>query len=241
MTTFQHSGNLGDIIWGLPIMKQLGGGELNLIPCNIPAVIRKYNNGPVFHEYEGRLSKKDFDMIKPLLEAQEYIDFVSFEPTTHAEYDLDAFRGTVGQAFTKNFLATYAETFNLPVHTGAWLTVPNPKRIAPIVVTRTLRYHSPQTTTIPNWIKLLRTNDVKNNGVFVGLPDEHKAFQELFNIVIPYHPINNFLELAEVISGADAYLGNQTFAYSVAKALNKTTILELRSVDCYFEGDGHYF
>jgi len=235
MITFQHSGNLGDIIWALPIIKQMGDGQLNLIPSNIPTVIRKYNNGPVFPEYEGRLSQKDYEMIAPLLEAQAYIHKLTFDKDKPRNVDLDKFRGTVGQAFTTNFLETYAETFNLPVYSGPWLTVPNPTRIAPIVVTRTARFHSPQTTAVPNWMKLLKANDVANNGVFVGLPVEHKAFEELFNITIPYHPIKNFLELAEVIAGADAYIGNQTFAYSIARGLDKTTLLELRSIDCYFQ------
>jgi hypothetical protein len=242
MTTFQHSGNLGDIIWGLPIMEQFGGGDLTLIPDNIPTVIRKYNNGPVFPEYEGRLSQKDYEMIAPLLEAQPYIYKLTFEKDKPCNVDLDKFRGTVGQAFKKNFLETYAETFDLSIHTGAWLTVPNPKRIAPIVVTRTARYHSPNANVISNWEQLIKANNIPNNGVFVGLPDEHKAFEELFDITIQYHPIKNFLDLAEVIAGADAYIGNQTFAYSVARGLDKTTLLELRSVDCYIEKENcHYF
>jgi hypothetical protein len=234
MITFQHSGALGDIIWALPVIKHFGGGELNLIPNNISTVLRKYGNGPV-NGYENRLSLKDFEMISPLIAAQDYIKSVSFSAEITADYDLDRFRGTVGQAFTKNFINTYAETFGIVLDDGAWLTVPNPKRIAPIVVTRTARYHSPQATTIPIWIRLLKDNDIEQNGVFVGLPEEHHAFEKLFNVALRYHPIKNFLELAEVISGADAYMGNQTFAYSVARGLDKRTILEYRSVDCYIE------
>jgi len=241
MPVYSTSGNLGDIIWGLPVIKQLGGGELNLIPGGIPDAIRKYNNGPVFPEYENRLSQKDFDMIEPLLEAQSYITKVTFEKHKAFDYDLDLFRGTVGQAFTKNFIETYAETFKIPADYSPWLTV-TPKKIAKTVITRTTRYHSPKTSTIPTWIKLLREHKASTEAIFVGLPDEHKAFQDLFNITITHYKVNNFLEIAEVIAGADRFIGNQTFANGLARGLDKETFLELRSVDCYIEKENcHYF
>lgn len=240
MKTYSHSGNLGDIIWSLPTIKHFGSGELNLIPGGIPNAIRKYNNGPVFPEYEGRLSQKDFDMVAPLLEAQPYITGLTFEKNKPFDYDLDLFRGTVVQAFTKNFIETFAQTFNTPVDYSPWLTV-TPKKIAKFVVTRTLRYHSTKTTTIPTWIKLLRDNNVVNEGVFVGLPDEHKHFQEVFNVEIPYYKVNDFLELAEVIAGADTFISNATFAYGIAKGLGKKSILELRSVESYIINDNSFY
>jgi len=240
MKTFSHSGNLGDIVWSLPTIKHFGGGELNLIPSGIPDAIRKYNNGPVFTEYENRLSPKDFAMIVPLLEAQPYITSLTFEKNKKFDYDLDLFRGTVGQAFTKNFIETFAQTFNTPVDYSPWLTV-EPKKVAKFVVTRTLRYHSNKTTTIPTWLNLLRENKVAQEGVFVGLPEEHSAFQQLFNIDIPHYKVNNFLELAEVIAGADTFISNATFAYGVAQGLGKKTILELRSAESYIIKEGCYY
>lgn len=240
MTTYSHSGNLGDTVWSLPTVKHFGGGELNLIPGGIPDAIRKYNNGPVFAEYENRLSQKDYDMIAPLLEAQPYITKLTFEKNKPFDYDLDLFRGTVGQAFTKNFIETFAQTFNTPVDYTPWLTV-TPKQVAKFVITRTLRYHSNQTTTIPNWLNLLRGNRIASEGVFVGLPEEHGAFQKLFCIQVPYYKVNDFLELAEVIAGADTFISNATFAYAVAQGLGKKTILELRSAESYIVKEGCYY
>ena len=105
MANFFHSGNLGDVVWSLPTIKALGGGDLYLAKGGIPSAIRKYNNGPVFPEYEGRLSQKDIDLITPLLEAQPYIGSVKIPIGELGEiinYDLDKFRGTVGQAFKTN-------------------------------------------------------------------------------------------------------------------------------------------
>lgn len=238
--SYSHSGNLGDIIWALPTIRQMGAGELNLIPDNIPTVIRKYANGPVFPEYENRLSKKEFDMIAPLLESQSYITKLTFEKDKKFDVDLDLFRGTVGAAFKTNFIDTYAQTFNLPADYRPWLTV-TPKKVAKFVVTRTLRYHSPKTSTVPTWVKMLHDNNMGAMGVFVGLPDEHKYFQDLFNIDIPYYPVKNFLELAEVIAGADLFVSNATFASSVAMGLGTPTMLELRSAESYIVREGAYY
>jgi len=70
---------------------------------------------------------------------------------------------------------------------------------------------------------------VANNGIFIGMPDEHAAFQELFNVQIPYYKCRDFLDMAEVIAGADTFISNQTFAYSIAKGVGQTTILETLS------------
>jgi hypothetical protein len=248
LSTFFHSGNLGDIVWSLPTIKALGGGDLYLAKGGIPAAIRKYNNGPVFPEYEGRLSQKDIDLITPLLESQPYINSVKVSNGDLTDYyDLDKFRGTVGQAFKTNFIETFAQTFNHTADYSPWLTV-EPNRVAYYAVTRTQRYHSNKTSTIPNWLKLIRDNNLEKNGMFVGLPDEHKAFCELFDIKIPYYKCNDFLELAQVIAGAAAFFSNQTFAYGLACGLGKETVLEtlsyrpLEQNECYIQRpNSHYF
>ena len=252
--TYRHSGCLGDVIYSLPVIQKLGAGELQLVEGGVPAAIRKYNNGPVPAAYEGKLSLQEIFMLTPLLEAQEYITHVGLSSDNEPlpEVDLDEFRGTVGQSFTGNFLETYFKTFNLP-YTDAdiitpWLTVPEPKRVAQFVVSRTLRYRSSKTSTIPTWISLLRGNKVTSDCVFVGLPDEHRDFQELFNVKIPLYPCKDFLVMAEVIAGCDTFLGNQTFAYGVAVGLGKQTVLEtltwrpLLQNECYFpRHNSHYF
>ena len=181
MTIFSHSGNLGDIIWALPTLHYYGPGELNVVLDGVPAAIRKYNNGPVFPEYEGRLSQKDFDMIAPLLASQPYITKVQpYDGTSHIDYDLDEFRGTVGQAFKTNFIETFAQTFHHPASYEPWLFV-EPKKVANFVVTRTTRYHSNRTTTIPTWMRFIQEYNLGKEGVFMGFQNEHKQFKALFN------------------------------------------------------------
>jgi len=250
MTSFSHSGNLGDVIWSLPTVKHFGGGDFYIILNGVSAAIRKYNNGPVFPEYENRLSEKDYSLLAPLLEAQPYINKVAVYNGEKIDYDLDLFRGTVGEEFKTNFIETYAQTFNLPYDPATsfapWLAV-TPNRVAKFVVARTARYHSNRTTTIPTWITVMCENKVTSDSVFIGMPDEHAAFQDLFNVSIPYYKCKDFLDMAEVIAGADGFMSNQTFAYSIARGLGKQTVLEtlsyrpLQTNECYFPIDNCYY
>ena len=252
--TYRHSGCLGDVIYSLPVIQRLGAGELQLIEGGVPAAIQKYNNGPVPAAYEGKLSLQEIDMLTPLLEAQSYITRVSLTSDNEPppDVDLDRFRGTVGQSFTGNFLATYFQTFGIP-YTDAdiiapWLTVPSTTRVAKFVISRTMRYRSSKTSTIPTWINLLRDNNIVDDCVFIGLPNEHKDFEETFNVKIPLYTCRDFLDMAQVIAGCDQFLGNQTFAYGIAQGLGKSTILEtltwrpLHQNECFFpRQDCFYF
>ena len=249
--TYRHSGCLGDVIYSLPVMQKLGAGELQLIEGGVPAAIRKYNNGPVPAAYENKLSRKEIDMLLPLLHEQSYILDVCSKFEGEPDVDLDKFRGTVGQSFTGNFLATYFQTFGIQYTDddiiAPWLVVPESKREAKFVISRTLRYRSSKTSTIPTWINLLRENSVLDDCVFIGLPDEHKDFEETFNAKVPLYTCTDFLDMAQVIAGCEVFLGNQTFAYSIAQGLGKSTVLEtltwrpLLQNECYFPRSNCYY
>lgn len=250
MKTYRHSGCLGDVLYSLPVIQKLGAGELQLIEGGVPAAIRKYNNGPVPAAYEGKLSHKEIEMFLPLLLAQPYILSVSSKFEGEPDIDLDKFRGTVGQSFTGNFLATYFETFGIPYTdtdiNASWLTVePNP--VAQYVICRSMRYRSDKSICIPTWKSVVDDNDFEHTSVFVGLPDEHADFCNLFDVKIPYYKCDDFLQLAQVIAGAEMFFGNQTFAYGIAQGLNVPTMLEtltwrpLVHNECYFPKNHSYY
>ena len=114
MTTFSHSGNLGDIIYSIPVVLHYGGGDFYVKLHNVPNVIRKYNNGPVPSDYEGRLTENDFKLLAPLLESQAAIDSVKIYTDEFIDHNLDEFRRVAGQSFTGNFIETYCKAFNIP-------------------------------------------------------------------------------------------------------------------------------
>jgi hypothetical protein len=134
---FKHSGNLGDLIYSLPIVRHFGGGDFYLHLDQINYLSKKYYGveAPEFHK--GRLSMKDFEFMKDFMLAQDYID--KFEPmdvsATEITHNLDRFRDLfVGHP--GNYVDIYANTFGLSnpllkemLRQTPWLTVPNPKKI----------------------------------------------------------------------------------------------------------------
>jgi len=254
MKTFSNSGNLGDLIYSLAVVKHYGRGGYFVKLNNIPNVIQKYGNGGVPPEYVGKLSQKDFGLLKPLLEAQEYINSVAvYDEQTHKiDVDLDEFRGVIHSKYKGNFLGAFYTTFNIPFTDAdlikPWLTVPNPKRVAKFVVARSPRWRSAAPNTNNIWMNLIMTNRLTTDGVFVGLPQEHEDFKNTFGVDIPYYPVKDFLELAQVIAGADGFLSNQTFTYSIAQGLGKETVLEtfsarrtLQENECFFNRPGCFY
>ena len=84
----------------------------------------------------------------------------------------------------------------------------------------------------------------------MGLPEEYEAFKRATGWDIPYQPTTSLLEVAEYIAGADAFIGNQSVALSVAIGLGHPEIwcearrdLPIERNECYFpEHPGiHYF
>jgi len=75
--SFKHSGDLGDIIYSLPVIKALGGGIIYLNPNN------KFTN----------FTMNGYEFIKPLLLSQDYVKGVGlYTPNLLIDYDLDSFR-----------------------------------------------------------------------------------------------------------------------------------------------------
>jgi molybdopterin-guanine dinucleotide biosynthesis protein A len=82
--------------------------------------------------------------------------------------------------------------------------------------------------------------DLVNNGIFVGTQAEHADYVRVTGVDIPYHPVNDFLELANIVAGAELVVANQNFVYSLAMGLGRPAILEtikikpLQMNECYF-------
>lgn len=247
---FSQSGNLGDLLYSLSVVKKLGPGNFYVKLRNIPNVIKKYNNGPVPPEYVDKLSQKDYDLLKPLLEAQDYINNVGTYTNENIDIDLDDFRGVIHSKMNGNFLQAFYTTHNIPYNSDdliqPWITVPNPNRVAKYVVARSPRWRG--NNSVQYWKHFVKEYDFAKNGVFVGLPEEHKDFVETFSVNIQYYQVNNFLELAQVIDGSEMFFGNQTFTYGIAQGLGKSTVLETFSArinllvnECFFSRPNCYY
>ena len=239
---FRHSGTFGDLIYSLSVVKKMGGGTFAVHLENIEKCVAQYGYRPdeVDPAHKGRFRNADLDLIRPLLSRQPYINSVTVWTGDH-DVDLDRFRGVLFRGFEGNYVEAYHRTFDMPVtadiYNETWLEA-DAKIVAPIVINRTFRYRCPNGT--GTWQNLLEQANISQNGIFVGTQEEHEDFEKSTGFHVQYYPVQDFKELADVIAGADLFMGNQSAAYSVAMGLGKSSVLEtikikpLQNNECYF-------
>lgn len=213
---FYHSGDLGDVIYSLITVRELGGGEFLLGPDNQTAMATRE-----------KMSPQRADAIIPLLESQAYIHSAEFsEYMPHSvRYDLNQMRtlirsGRIDRKPGYNLARAYLAAFGLALENDKkpWLTI-DPVHVAPVVFARSPRYRDPKF----RWDRVVEK--YKGSSVFIGSNDEHSDFVKLFGRV-PHHKTKNLLDVARVISGAKLFVGNQSCPYSIAEGLKKDSILE---------------
>jgi hypothetical protein len=255
MKTFKHSGAAGDLIYSLPIMKHFGGGELYLHLNQLDWVCQHYYGGQPDPFHRGRLRESDFEFMRTFLLAQTYVtDFQVLDPSSTAiTHNLDKFRVPF-VAHPGNYVDIYASVFGLDkatsdrLRTNPWLTVPATRTVPnkPIVINRTARWIP--ITPGAQW-GIWKQQGIEEKSVFVGLPEEHRAFCQATGWDIPHQPTRTMLELAEYIAGAEQFIGNQSVALSIAIGLGKEFYCEARRDmplernECFFpkQPNGHYF
>lgn len=240
---FHHSGDSGDVIYGLATMKALGGGVM-FFSCD-----NKYPYPMNSRWCRLHGSAEWVDNIAPLLEAQDYVWAAKYThgtpfTTTH---DLNKFRetwGTKTPSFDSLF-QIHATAFDLLLQEDEpWLTVPDPISFPnfPIVVARTPRYRNDK---FP-WGDLCAKYG--DRMIFVGGEDEHLNFSGfLAPRKVPHFRTKNMLHLAQVIAGAKVFIGNQSAPLAIAHGLCKNCLVETwplnancclkRDNAIYFNGD----
>ena len=253
MKSYKHSGTFGDLIYSLSVVKKMGGGFIDLAMGNIENCVAQYGYRPdeVDPMHKGRFTNNDYELLLDFLIRQPYIDGVTkWHPgDPDSDVDLDRFRGLLFRGFEGNYVQAYHMTFGLPftpeVLNETWLEA-DAKKIAPIVINRTFRYRCPNGDT--TWQTMLAAADIVKNGVFVGNKDEHEDFVKSTGFNVQYYQVKDFKELADVIAGADLFMGNQSAAYAIAMGLGTSTVLEtikikpLANNECYFPRDNcQYF
>ena len=249
MKSFKHSGTAGDTIYSLDIVRKMGGGNFAIAINNIENCIMKYTGraADVAPEHVGRYTEQDYKMLAPLLARQSYITNVQRWENgwTEPDIDLDHFRSFLYRKFEGNIIEAYHKAFDLPwddtMYNDVWLEA-DAIREAAIVVNRTNRYLDPASE--PVWRQMCADADLEHNGIFVGTEAEHQSFVSWTGCNIPYRAVQDFKEMADLIAGADLFLGNQSMAYSIAVGLGKETMLEIHKIkplkysECYFPRAG---
>jgi hypothetical protein len=244
---FKHSGDLGDIIFSLPVIRALGGGVLFLDPdggqssplvnwagatsTKLALHLDPGSAEPtLLTELPGKtrtnLAAAAIASLRPLLLQQEYINDVQSWKGQAIDHDLDAFRQHLG---FNNLSDSHLAAFGLPFaeRDRAWITVDQPISVDghPIVIARSPRYHS----NFGFWESILPL--IKDRCVYVGHPKEHEYFVYTFGHQVMRLPTPDILTLGRVIAGCRQFIGNVGFSHALAEAMKKDLINEVYRVN----------
>jgi hypothetical protein len=233
--TFKHSGDIGDIIYGLVTIKRLGGGTLYLDTtggkgdraCGIQCL-----NGRT------KFNKNGYDFLYPLIKAQPYITDVKEWNGENVDYNLNDYRIKFndGTCKTSNIIDNQLDAFNLPLYTDhneSWLTVDNIMAVSrEVVINRTARYHSNY-----SWY-FVRKNKIAETAIFLGHPKEHEYFEYTFDISLPYCQTKNALEVAKILKNSKCLIANESAILAIAIGLGTIPIIQEvypRTASCVFK------
>ncbi len=225
MSSFRHSGDLGDLLHGLSILKTLKGPhELYLV------------NRRTVPPFTRNILKQE-RVVRPLLEAQPYISKVEFSEHP-VDYDMTMFRRFhhVARSLAEAQIMHFNDigNTNLAVDlTKPWLTTGKDRKPSGhVVLSRTSRYHNDK---FP-WKKVVEFYGDKAR--FVGTRQEHDDFCAEFGY-IPYTETRTLLNLAEVIHNSSLFIGNQSCPMAIAIGLGHPFIQEVcdEVPDCIYKRD----
>jgi hypothetical protein len=216
-----HSGNAGDIIYSLPVVKKLS--EMTFKPVNFLLKLGEHlhlSPGDTHPLNNVMLNQAMADNLMPLLNSQEYINETQIYSEQKVHLNLSLFRES-GLELDKGNIARwnfYTTGINGNL-SEPWLkATPNTEFSDSIVLARSTRYNNPL-------IDYSFLSEHKNV-VFVGVKQEYERMKKVVKNLY-WHRVNNFLELAEVINGSKLFIGNQSFPFSVAEGLKAVRLLEV--------------
>lgn len=217
---FLHTGNVGDIIYALPVIKKLH--EIVNVPLNLILKLNeplRLGQGMIHPLNNVMLNTATAEFLKPLITSQPYISSCVIYTDQPVDINLSLFRKAGirqdrGNIARWNFYTT-GVTANL---TEKWLIVnPDAQYNDTIVVARSQRYNNP----IIDYSFLSKYPKI----AFIGVKAEYEAIRK-FIPEIKWVQVNSFLEMARIIAGSKFFIGNQSFPFSLAEALKVPRVLE---------------
>lgn len=230
---FSHSGDLGDIIYFLPVMRELGGGEL---------MITKLRQMPI-RTRQNLLEDGKWGVLKRLLESQDYVSKVYPVDSAKrkADYNADLFRPLFLRAMQERYqesrgvnLVTWQcipHKIDPVCQEKQWLQV-EPNNVAKYVFNRTNRYINPS---FP-WKEVYE--ELGKDAVFLGTEEEYTEFTRAIG-PLPFMETVDLIEAAQIIRGSECFIGNQSCLYAIAEGMKHDALLEvwLTNPNCLFKRD----
>lgn len=228
-----HSGDYGDLIFGMSVFKGLGKVNLYFQDRNITKRIIE------------RLP-----LITDLLKSQSYIGECKPHEGEVIHWNASDFRQN--HEYTKSLARSHFDHMRgaLKRHIvfdlrSPWITGidPDPRSAGKIVIARSPRYQNHYF----RWAKIVQHFGAEKL-IFVGLPEEHAAFVRAYGDVT-YIPTANMMEVARLIKGSQIFIGNQSSPLALAEAMKHPRIAEVcpwqpdvivayPQKDCQYSADG---
>lgn len=185
---------------------------------------------PATVDEQGRsvtMNRAHFEMLKPLIIAQEYIhDFVEWKGE---KVDIDTDKSRDSRAIPIPYSPLHWWNFFIAPElicdlSEKWLYVPQNTvsggNIGKIIINRTERYNNP-------YIHFYFLKQYENEISFIGTPKEYALFCDKWGLTIEYLPINDFLEAATYLSNCRFFSGGQSLFWHTSDGLKIPRILEV--------------
>ena len=239
---FRHTVNSGDVIATLAGIRKvcMSTGKKAVIYQQIDMLGNYYPGAthPV-KDLDGNMvtmNQKTFDMLKPLVESQNYVE--SFEIYTGQEVDVDLnkFRGEIAvnmpYGAIQNWVACCFPDMQADL-SKPWLHLPA-HEISDIRYNGVVPFNDTKGRIIINFTDRYRADGIhyyflkkyEKKIVFAGTPQEQVKFSQKWGLDISYLNVYNFYELASAIRHAAFFLGNQSMCWNIAEAMKSPRIVE---------------
>lgn len=231
VTTFLHSGSIGDCWASIPAMKEYHRKTGN-------KVLLYLTNGQAAFYYEGAthptknsdgvqvmLNESMIKMMIPLFKVQPFIHDVKIHNGEPIGINLNRIRETFVNMPSHPLQHWYFYVFpDLTCDiTKPYIDVPETKNnfaIGKVIVARTERYQN----TIIDYSFL---KEYQNDIIFSGTDLEYRLFTARFYLDIPRLKIDNFLELAQAVKQSRGLISNQTQIFQLAEGTKSPRAVEL--------------
>jgi hypothetical protein len=226
-----HSGDYGDLVYCLSVCKDIGNVNLYFIDRSI--------NKPMLHRLH---------VLTPLLKALPYVNECKPHEGEPIHWNASDFRQyhKWTQNLSYSHLLHYRGQHLRPItwHPELpWITDISPDNRAKnrVLIHRSPRYHNEHF----KWPQIVKFYG--DACLFVGLPDEHRAFCEHCGEV-EYMPTKDLLEVAQLVKASFITIANQSVVLAIAQAMKHRLIAEVSiyqpdvvmpaSPECQYVADG---
>lgn len=225
---YKSSSPAGDLISMLPGIKQMYETtgrkaliyqRLGMQGVGMPNAIHPFQND---HGEEVCFNDYMFDMMRPLLLAQPYVEDFMVYSGEAVDVDFDLIRmerftnQPLGSINRWPFYVFPEMNCDLSV---PWLHVP-PQTTLKVIINFTQRYRN-------YFLTYYFLKPHQDRIVFAGLGKERDAFCKQWGLDIPLLEVDHFWDLAQKIKGCNFFIGNQSMCFQLAEAMKIPRMLEV--------------